>query len=311
MSLNKTYIRPDENGYSQHFLGWVERFKTICLRACGVRAPFTEAAGKKGWVTPFAHAQRTVEVHQRISLHRFPRNEKPLKIAVLSDFHFGSHTNDIARYQSLVERVNQTDVDLVLLLGDYMNTEFFGGGRIPPQSIAGVLSQFKSRLGTYAILGNHDWIYDGFAVADALREVGITVLENENLRIKTHAGDIGLIGLADDRSRVTDWNAAFAGLEENLPKIIMAHDPASFLEMPDIDSLMVCGHTHGGQIRLPFVGALANSSRAPLAWSRGLNRKKSAQLLVTAGLGTGIVPVRIDCPPEYCVLEVCGHQAND
>ncbi|WP_282607743.1 metallophosphoesterase [Pelagibius sp. Alg239-R121] len=230
----------------------------------------------------------------------------PLRAAVLADPHLGSHTNDIARFEKIVAEVNDWQPDIVLLLGDFINTQIFGRGHIPPDVIAHVLGPLKARLGTYAILGNHDWIYDGRAVWRALEAVGITVLENDSLEIKDQTGDFWLVGLADDQTRRPEARKTLEPIPDAALKLVMAHDPATFADIPTGPNLTLCGHTHGGQVRLPFVGPLVNSSRAPLRWTSGHVVEDGRHLFVSRGLGTSGIPLRFNCPPEVCFLSIGG-----
>ena len=229
---------------------------------------------------------------------------QPLKLAVLCDLHTGSHAGDVARFGKIVSQINAWSPDLVLVLGDFMNTQAFGGGRVPPDTTAQILGNLSSRLGTYAILGNHDWYYDGEAVRTALVSHGIAVLENDCHAIVDDAGNFFIIGLADEQTRQPEIDTALGHVPEGVPALIMAHDPATFARIPDGPYLTLCGHTHGGQIRLPVLGPVTNSSSAPLRWTAGYIVEDERHLFVSCGLGTSIIPVGINCPPEICLMTV-------
>ncbi len=98
--------------------------------------------------------------------------------------------------------------------------------------------------------------------------------------------------------------ALLAALQPERPAIVLAHDPEWFAFVPAGPHLTLSGHTHGGQVRLPLVGALRNASRAPLRWSYGLVVEQGRHLYVTGGLGTSLIPLRIGMPPEYAVIDV-------
>jgi len=97
-----------------------------------------------------------------------------------------------------------------------------------------------------------------------------------------------------------------AGLSPDAPTIVLAHDPVWFAHLPAGPHLMLAGHTHGGQIRLPGVGIVRNATKAPLRWSHGLVAERGQHLYVTSGIGTSGVPVRWGVPPEFAVLDVTG-----
>ena len=156
----------------------------------------------------------------------------------------------------------------------------------------------------YAVLGNHDWHYDGHSVWTALEDHGIAVFENTSRKIEDALGDFWIIGLADEQTRQPDIDSAFAAIEGNEPALVMAHDPATFSKIPDGPYLTLSGHTHGGQFRLPIVGPIVNSSDAPLKWSSGHIVENGRHLFVSRGLGTSIFPFRFNCPPEICFLTI-------
>lgn len=268
------------------------------------KAPFLDPSGDKGWLTRFTHAQRHIATELSVCPPGWDARKAPLKLAILSDLHMGSHAGDIARLETIVDQVNNWTPDIVLLLGDFMNTQLFGGGRVPPVTTAQILAALNSRLGTYSILGNHDWYYDGKAVRSALEAVGIVVMENTCCRVTDGAGGFCIVGLADDQTREPDAEKTLACVPEGVPAVIMAHDPATFADIPAGPFLTLCGHTHGGQIRLPILGPLTNSSRAPMRWTAGYIVEEGKHLFVSRGLGTSVIPVRLNCPPEVCLMTV-------
>lgn len=235
----------------------------------------------------------------------WPQWERPLRIALLSDFHTGSHAADLARLQAIVMEAGSHHPDLVLLGGDFVNMMLFGGGRIAPHAIAAALAGLDAPLGRFAVLGNHDLDYGGDEVAAALRERGIDVLTDERRELLFDGAAIDLLGIPDARVERPRAVAALAALTDQ-PAIVLAHDPYWFFHLPAGPHLMLSGHTHGGQICLPGVGPLTNKSRAPLRWSSGLIVEGGRYLYVTRGLGTSGLPIRFLASPEFAVLEVSG-----
>lgn len=268
----------------------------------GAAAPFEDASGHKGWMENLSRSRPHQVTRTRISLPQWAPEMPDLTAAVLSDFHFGSHAGDMERFAALVEEINGWNSDAVFLLGDYMNTALIGKGRVPPEAIAEVLGGLTAPLGVWSVLGNHDWEYGGFFVRRALEAVDIGVLENE-ARLLDHQGQaLSLVGMADEGTRRPCWVRGLRDVSHDSPAIVLAHDPASFKHMPARGGVMLSGHTHGGQVRLPLVGALGNSSKAPLKWSQGHTVQEDKQLFVTRGLGTSILPLRVNCPPEICQI---------
>jgi predicted MPP superfamily phosphohydrolase len=229
-----------------------------------------------------------------------------LRIAFLSDLHTGSHFDDIARLSSIIAEAASLAPDLVLFGGDYVNMQIFGGGRVPPCTIARILSRIDAPLGCFAVLGNHDYAYDERAVADALWDSGITVLDHERCTVHFKDRAIDIAGIPDARVTRTEAYSLLADLSPDTPTIVLAHDPIWFAHLPPGPHLMLAGHTHGGQIRLPGIGIVTNASKAPLRWSHGLIKERGQHLYVTGGIGTSGVPIRWGVPPEFAVLNLEG-----
>src|SRR6266536_4638897 len=143
-----------------------------------LRPPFRDELGRKGWLAEINRAQRHVVRRLRLEIDGWPRWRRPLRVAFLSDLHTGSHSDDVARLNAIVDEIAALAPDLVLLGGDYVNMQPFGGGRVPPRTTAAALSRLEAPLGRFAILGNHDYVYGERAVADALEHHGIHVLDH-------------------------------------------------------------------------------------------------------------------------------------
>jgi predicted MPP superfamily phosphohydrolase len=230
-----------------------------------------------------------------------------MRIAFLSDFHTGSHSDDVARLKVIVAEASSFDPDIALFGGDYVNMQLFGGGRVPPSIIAAILSRLEAPLGRFAVLGNHDYIYGARAVADALKLHNITVLNHARLTTQFQNHSFDIIGVPDAHVARIEAYAALAGVLPGRPTIILAHDPVWFAHVPPGPHLMLAGHTHGGQIRFPGIGIITNSSKAPLRWSHGLIHEGGRYLYVTGGIGTSGVPLRWGVSPEYAILDVTGN----
>jgi predicted MPP superfamily phosphohydrolase len=274
------------------------------LRAI-TRPPYRDEHGRKGWFERFAHAQPHVVRRLDLTIAGWPKLAR-LRIAFLSDFHAGSHTGDVARLGAIVGEAAAFKPDLVLHGGDFVNMQMFGGGRIAPRAVAAILARLDAPLGRFAILGNHDYVHGADEVRDAIETAGIAVLDDERRTLRHDGHAIDLIGLPDARKLRPDGLALLAGLSPERPTIVLAHDPFWFAHVPAGPHLTLAGHTHGGQIVLPVVGALRNASRAPLRWSHGHVEEGGRHLYVSGGLGTSGIPLRIGMPPEYAILDVSG-----
>ena len=225
---------------------------------------FDDERGEKPWWASRTRAQLHVTEHHSIAIKGWQL--PPLRIVVLADLHIGSHADDLARYEEIVAEVNALEPDLIALPGDFVNMMPLGGGRIPPEVIAEILSRLVAKWGVFAVLGNHDNELSAERVEKALRDHGITVLSNEVDHVSVGGGALTLLGLTDARSANPDYGL-LAKTDFGTGGLVLAHDPASFAHMPDGAALMICGHTHGGQLCLPGRKPVINMSTAPLRLS--------------------------------------------
>jgi uncharacterized protein len=271
-----------------------------------LRPPFRDELGRKGWLAEISRAQCHIVRRLRLEIDGWPRWRRPLRVAFLSDLHTGSHSDDVARLNAIVDEIAALAPDLVLFGGDYVNMQPFGGGRVPPRTTAAALSRLQAPLGRFAILGNHDYVYGERAVADAFEQHGIPVLDHarRSMRFQDHA--IDLVGVPDAHVTRAEAYALLAGLSAERPTIVLAHDPVWFAHLPAGPHLMLAGHTHGGQIRLPGIGVVRTATKAPRRWIHGLIEERGQYLYVTSGIGTSGLPLRWGVPPEIAVLDMSG-----
>lgn len=279
--------------------GWILRAIT--------RPPFRDAEGRKGWFERLSHAQPHVIRHLHLQIEGWPFWARPLRVAYLSDFHVGSHAGDVERMQRIIAEAKTFAPDLALFGGDYVNLQPFGGGRVPPETIAAILAGLQAPAGSFAVLGNHDIKYGADDVADALRAAGIVVLNDEMANVFHDGAGIALVGIPDGEVKRPEAASMLDALP-SVPMIVLAHDPVWFAKLRPGPYIMLAGHTHGGQVRLPWIGVLANASDAPLRWTYGHVVEGGRQLYVTSGLGTSTAPIRIGVPPEWVLLELNGRR---
>ena len=259
-------------------------------------AAATAVAGYAVWVEP----RRLVTTRRRLELPRWPRTLDGLRLGLLSDLHAGAPHAGPKAIARAVERLNDEAPDAILLLGDYIDAHPLWGGRISPAAIARELAALRAPLGTYAVLGNHDWKQVGEEMWRALEDAGIEVLENRVMK----AGDIHVAGLADLRSRRPDLPGALTGVPAGAPVVLLAHDPDVFPYVPARVALTLSGHTHGGQVAIPVLRRLAIPSHYGERYARGHVIEGGRHLYITSGLGTSGLPVRLLAPPEVVVLEL-------
>lgn len=237
-----------------------------------------------------------------IASPKWPATHAPLKIVVATDMHVGSSPMPLSQVEEVVRHINDMQADIVLLPGDFLSSHQLLGGYIEPEPIAERLGEIRAAYGVYAVLGNHDWRENGEGMWAALEKNNIRVLENDAVKIGRIGQDVWVAGLADDTTRQPDLAAAFKKVSDNDPVVMMCHDPGTFHDIDQRPVVTICGHTHGGQVRFPFAGAIHLPSRAPLSWAYGHINEEGKDLIVSSGLGTSSLPLRFNCPPEIVSL---------
>ncbi|MEM9332451.1 MAG: metallophosphoesterase [Pseudomonadota bacterium] len=246
-----------------------------------------------------------------------------LRIAALADLHACKPWMTVERIQSIVERTNQLQADIVLLLGDYSAGMSFVIDDVPASQWAPVLGGLKAKHGVYAVLGNHDWWEDPDAQRRgdgptfgqiALEKEGIRVLENDVVQIIQGDHKFWIAGLGDQlafppfrkfgrrhwKTR-DDLQGMLEKIEDDAPVILMAHEPDIFPKLPDRIALTLSGHTHGGQVRV-FGYSPINTSGQRLNYGHVKEGRK--HLIVSGGLGCSMLPVRFGSPPEIVVVDL-------
>lgn len=220
----------------------------------------------------------------------------PLRIALLTDLHVGSPWMSVAHVEEIVAATNAAQPNLVLLLGDYCINGVVAGDPVPLADWTRALGRLEAPLGTFAVLGNHDWWNDGEAVMAALEAEGVPVLENAAVDL----GDLWVVGIGDQTTGHDDAVRGLVDVPEGAPIVALTHNPDLFDTLDGRVALLVAGHSHGGQVDLPFLGAPVVPSR----YVRGHYRIGGHDLFVSSGLGTSILPVRFRVPPEVVILQL-------
>jgi uncharacterized protein len=255
---------------------------------------------------------RLVVTPYRLRPPRWPVLAKPLRMAVIADVHTCEPWMPIARIEEIVETTNALKPDITVLLGDYVASGL-GGFRsewVSERVWGAAFAKLRAPLGTYAILGNHDWWANASAVRGVLRDNNIPVLENEARLIEADGGlKFWLAGLGDQLayrwSGVDDMPKTVAQITDNeTPAILLAHEPDIFPRVPARFGLTLSGHTHGGQVKLPFFGRLVVPLRYGQRYAYGHKIEDDKHLIVSGGLGLSNLPVRFGVPPEIVLLEL-------
>ncbi len=247
---------------------------------------------------------RLVVHRERLALPGWSAGE--IRVALLADLHVGSPRNGLDNLRRVVRRTSALDADVVLLAGDLVISDVVGGRFVPPEAIALELGRLESRYGTFAVLGNHDRWLSAERVANALAGAGIAVLENAAHRVVLDDGSgLWLVGVSDAWTGRPDIPGALAGVaRSDEPVILFTHNPDLFAEVPDRVALTLAGHTHGGQVVLPFVGRAITPSRFGRRYAAHRVRERGRTLFVTTGVGTSRLGVRFLVPPEIALLRI-------
>jgi len=250
------------------------------------------------WYEP----RRGVVRRHTLALPRWPAELVGLRVALISDLHAGAPHVDEACIAALVARANREAADLVVLLGDFVDEEVAGARPVAPEAVARALGRLHPRLGTVAVLGNHDWRTDGERVARALRANAITVLENDAIAVGDGRHRLWIAGVADATERHADVDAALRCVDADQPVILLSHHPDVFPRVPARVALTLAGHTHGGQVAIPLLRRLVIPSRFGERFVAGPVVEDGRHLWVTSGVGTSGWPIRFLAPPEIVVL---------
>lgn len=254
-----------------------------------------------GWAFWWEPSRLTQKEYD-IALNPWPSACDGLKVAVIADLHVGSPHFDLPKLEEVVNLVNKAKPDVVLLGGDYLIQSVVGGSFVNPEPIAQELQKIHATIGVYSVLGNHDWWFDGQRVKNALEDVGIPVLEDEAIEVEFQECRFWLVGIGDYWERAHNIEKAFRDVPNDVPVLVLTHNPDVFVDLPTGVSITFAGHTHGGQVNLPFVGPLVTMSQYGQRFAVGHIEENGKHLFVSPGLGTSILPVRFRVPPEVSFL---------
>ena len=254
----------------------------------------------------------------RLALPGFPAGGR-LKVAVVTDTHACEPFMPAARLERIVRATNALEPDIVVLLGDYVaGLRRFSTGIVPIKAWAAALGRLEAPLGVHAVLGNHDWWNDGPGVWHGLEDNGVEVLENKAVLIASKDRPaFWLAGLGDQLADLRpgtyqgrdDLAGTLAGIpDDGTPVILLAHEPDIFPRVPERVALTLAGHTHGGQVSLPFVGRPVVPSHYGQRYAYGHVVEGGRNLIVSAGLGCSGIPVRFGVPPEIVLIELGGNE---
>ncbi len=243
--------------------------------------------------------QTPIDVHEvEIPIADGLDGAEGLRIAVVSDLHFGRIVS--AGFAARVVRItNELQPDIIVLLGDMIDRN---QRHIGP--CAEILADLRAPAGVFGCLGNHDHRAGGRHATEAFAAAGVDMLNNEHRRVRHGSVELIIAGVDDATTDRSDPAAATAGVDGRAPVILLSHNPDAADDLGGVEriDLMLCGHTHGGQIRL--------FGRAPItgirnrAYACGLAHGPRCPVYTSRGLGFTRLPLRVDCRPELPVIRL-------
>jgi uncharacterized protein len=252
------------------------------------------------FIEPF----RFIVNEKSLKVPHWSRELNGFKIVAVSDIHGGSHSVTEERLQFLTEQINSQNPDVVVLLGDYVSQtsgKKNSSLKMSIETVAQNLKGLKAKYGVYVIIGNHDWWYDEKKVRSEFERVGFKVLENETSSFEINGKIVTILGIEDfwKREKV-DVKNVLEKVQPNENIIGITHNPDSFDQTPEVISLLLAGHTHGGQVWIPFIGAPIPVAKKK--YTAGHIIKDDRNLFVTVGFGTTGPSIRFGVPPEIAVI---------
>jgi predicted MPP superfamily phosphohydrolase len=290
MGNSLTFPVPDQSSFGERLSRWMGRW-----RQGGIE--HYAAAGVVPEVGRLRSRGRFSVNQERIWLDALPSAFGGLRIVQISDIHHGLFLPK-EWLSEAVQQTNRLNPDIIALTGD------FGPA-------AEILGRLRARHGVFAVLGNHDFRVDSNAVTQALRGQRIEVLRNRHVSLGFGGASLYLAGV-DDYGYGADLRRAVRGIPRDAATILLAHNPRIVhLASRNGVSLILSGHTHGGQVNIPLLGTVYGRSPERLRYKIGWDRMGATQIYVSRGLGTIVLPWRLRCPAEITHLELFPGAAAD
>lgn len=240
----------------------------------------------------------------RIDVADWPDGVPPLSILHVSDIHVAGPDMPPERLRQIVAQFNALKPDLILIAGDLVSEKRLATHTYTSSEIVAPLGGLRARFGVIVVPGNHDHWFEPQALRADIEKYGITVLQNEAVR----RGALIIGGVDDDYSGYDDVPATFRAMDAlgNGPRILLTHSPDIVPTLPQKVKAVFAGHTHCGQLVFPVVGALAYMSRYGNRFACGVIDYAGSKIVVGAGLGTSLVPLRYGAEPDAWLVTIGG-----
>ncbi len=291
MGNSLTFPVPESASLGERLARWMSRWRRGGIEHYA--AGETVSSGVR-----WASRERFTVNDERIWLDALPEALSGLRVVQISDIHHGLFLPQKWLAQA-VKQANRLRADVVVLTGDFVT---YSRANIEPA--AEILSRLRARYGVFAVLGNHDFRVGADAVTMALRRHRIKVLRNQHITVQFGGASLYVAGV-DDYGYGADVRRAVRGIPRDAATVLLAHNPRIIsLASRHGVSLVLSGHTHGGQVNLPLLGTVYGRSPERLRYKIGWDRLGATQIYVSRGIGTIVLPWRLRCPAEITHLEL-------
>lgn len=291
MGTSLTFPVPNGTGLGSRLTRWMTRW-----RRGGIEQYTARESVELG--SRWRLGDRFPVTQERIWLDPLPGFFRGLRIVQLSDIHHGLFLPK-EWLSEAVRQSNHLNPDIVALTGDFVS---YSRSNIEPAAEA--LGGLRARFGVYAVLGNHDFRVGAEAVTSALRRHRIEILRNRHMALRLGGDSLYLAGV-DDYGYGADLRRAMRGVPRESASVLLAHNPRIISSAARHGvSLVLAGHTHGGQVNLPLIGTVYGRSPERLRYKIGWDKLATTQIYVSRGIGTIVLPWRWRCPPEITHLEL-------
>ena len=244
-------------------------------------------------------ASATVSPERSLDARMLPFG-RSLRVVHLSDVHMGLGMS-AHQFRGYMDQVKSVRPDLLVLTGDFISYSMAG-----LEECVREIARVQPPYGTFATLGNHEHAYGQVAVIeDRFASHGIPLLRNQHIAVPTRDGLLVVAGIDDLGFGTADLVRALRGRPADVPTLLLSHHPEIFPRAAEADvTLTLSGHWHGGQIRFPIPGGYVSVAHLNTPYPEGLFRRGGSLLYVNPGLGTSLLPLRVNAPPEISVLNL-------
>ena len=238
---------------------------------------------------------------KQLDVPNWNKNLNGFKIVLISDIHLGTRFVDMKKLDEIIKVSNKNNPDLVVICGD-LDANAISSKNYSTTEVANSLKNLKSKYGVIAVMGNHDYEMANI-VYDIYKQANIKLLKDEDYFINVNNKKLRLVGLEDLWFRNSDPVKVVGKVDKDIPTIVLAHNPDYFPQIPKEVSLTLSGHTHGGEVVLPFVGSFIVPSKYGNRYRNGYIIEDNKHLFVSRGIAT-LGYGRFIAPAEINILDI-------